>query len=88
VGNESRCDSCIYARVIKGYSEKERLVFCDRAFDPILIPFRVAECSDYSDRRLPRIEHLEKLALLVEVRGAGAGFVPSERPNSQERDDD
>jgi hypothetical protein len=88
VGNESRCDTCTYARLIKGYSERERIVICDRIYDPIVIPFRVAECSDYSDRRLPDIEYLEKMALLVEVRGAGAGFVPSERPNSPERDDD
>ena len=88
VGNESRCDTCTYSRLIKGYSEKERIVFCDRIYDPIVIPFPVAECSDYSDKRLPYIEDLEKTALLVEVRGRGAGFIPSERENLQKQDDD
>jgi hypothetical protein len=74
--------------LIKGYSENERIVICDRTYPATMIPFPVAECSDYADRRLPKIEYLEKMALLIEARGAGAGFVPSERPDSQERDDD
>ena len=87
VGNESRCDTCAYVRLIKGYAAKERLIICDRFLDPIVIPFPVAECSDYADRRLPDIESLEKVALMVEVRGKSAGFVPSERPNLQQQDD-
>ncbi len=88
VGTESRCDTCTYSRLIKGYSEKERIVYCDRLYDPIVIPFRVSECSDYADKRLPYIEDLEKTALIIEVRGKSAGFVPSERNSLQEQDDD
>ena len=88
VGNESRCDTCSYARLIKGYAEKEKIVFCDRLYDPIVIPFKVSECSDYADKRLPDLDRLEKIALLVEVKGKTAGFVPSERNSLQEQDAD
>jgi hypothetical protein len=74
VGNESRCDTCVHARLIKGYLEKERIVFCDALYDPILIPFPVAECSDYGDRRLPELDAMEKIALVVEIKGRPAGF--------------
>lgn len=79
VGNESRCVTCTYSRLIKGYKESEMITFCDRLYDPIVIPFIVAECSDYSDKRIPSIESLEKIALMVDIKRAGAGFVASER---------
>jgi hypothetical protein len=87
-GTESRCDTCSYSRLIKGYAEKERIVYCDRLYDPVVIPFKVAECSDYADRRLPDLDYLEKNALIIEVRGKAAGFVPSERNNLPAQDDD
>jgi hypothetical protein len=78
VGNESRCDTCTYARIVKGYSEKERIVHCDLMYPAIRIPFRVAECSDYTDRRLPELDAMEKIALSVEIKSRPAGFVRSE----------
>ena len=56
VGSESRCDTCSHARIIQGYAESERIVFCDAMYDPIRIPFKVSQCSDYEDRRLPTLE--------------------------------
>jgi hypothetical protein len=77
VGNESRCDTCSHARVIRGYLEKERIVFCDALYDPVRIPFPVRECSDYADRRLPELCAMEEIALIVEIKGRPTGFVPS-----------
>src|SRR5258707_9982470 len=53
VGNESRCDTCSHARIIQGYAESERIVFCDAAYPPVNVPFRVRQCSMYEDRRFP-----------------------------------
>jgi hypothetical protein len=63
VGDESRCDTCIYARIVKGYSESEQLSICDRAYPSLVIPFKVRECSDYVDQRLPEFEQMERIAL-------------------------
>jgi len=67
-GNESRCDTCLYSRIVKGYAQSEQIVMCDRIYDlPMRIPFKVAECSDYLDRRLPSFDELEKIALDITV---------------------
>ena len=78
IGQDSRCDSCVFARVIRGYSESECITLCDRLYEAIRIPFKVRECSDYIDKRLPRIEHLEDIAWIMRSKSAGhrAGFNP------------
>lgn len=78
VGQDSKCDTCVYARIIRGYSESEKITLCDRIFEPIRIPFRVRECSDYLDRRLPCVEDLEDIAWVLRSKSAGkkAGFIP------------
>src|SRR5215470_15134318 len=77
VGQESRCDSCVYSRIIRGYSQSEKITLCDRMFEPIRIPFPVRECTDYLDKRLPCVEDLEDIAWLPRSKSAGknAGFV-------------
>src|SRR5215470_6288235 len=76
VGQESRCDSCVYARIIRGYSQSEKITICDRIFEPIRIPFPVMECTDYLDKSLPCIEDLEQMAWELRSKSAGkrAGF--------------
>jgi len=77
VGQDSKCDTCVYSRIIRGYSESEKITICDRIFEPIRIPFRVRECSDYLDRRLPCVEDLEDIAWVLRSKSAGkrAGFI-------------
>ena len=46
VGSDSRCDTCSYARIIKGYAFNEKVVMCDRVWEaPLRITFTVAECN-------------------------------------------
>lgn len=77
LGQESRCDTCVYSRIIRGYSQSEKITFCDRIFEPVRIPFPVRECSDYLDKRLPCVEDLEDIAWILRSKSAGkkAGFV-------------
>ena len=91
VGNESRCDTCVYARIIRGYAESERITICDRIFKPLLVPFKVMECSDYADKRLPCVEDMEEIAWQLRSKSAGrsAGFQPAaeqEEPEPQPED--
>lgn len=77
VGEESICKTCCYSRLVKGYSMVERIMLCDRWGDPVRIPFKVMECSDYLDKRLPDVEDMEKMAYILQQRknGHSAGFV-------------
>ena len=91
VGQDSKCDTCVYARIIRGYSESEKITICDRIFEPIRIPFRVRECSDYLDRRLPCVEDLEDIAWVLRSKSAGkrAGFISiTQSDGSPELDQD
>jgi hypothetical protein len=86
IGQDSRCDSCVFARVIRGYSESECITLCDRLYEAIRIPFKVRECSDYIDKRLPRIEHFEDIAWILRSKSAGhrAGFNPVAVANAED----
>ena len=77
VGNESRCVTCANARIIEGYAESERLVFCDATYPPMRVPFNVRQCSVYEDKRLPKFCQMEKIAWEIRSKNAGAvsGFV-------------
>jgi hypothetical protein len=77
VGNESRCVTCANARIIEGYAESERLVFCDAMYPTTRIPFNVRQCSMYEDRRLPDFCQMQKIAWEIRSKSAGsvAGFV-------------
>lgn len=74
-GSESRCDTCRFARVIKGYAESEQIVICDRYFDPMRIPFKVYDCTEYSNRLLPDYDEMKKIAWELRPRSA-AGRAP------------
>jgi hypothetical protein len=77
VGNESRCVTCANARIIEGYAESERLVFCDAMYPTTRIPFNVRQCSMYEDKRLPDFCQMQKIAWEIRSKSAGAraGFV-------------
>ena len=77
VGSESRCDTCMHARIIQGYAESERIVLCGAVEPAMRVPFRVAECSTYEDKRLPCYWQMEKIAWDLRSKGTThtAGFV-------------
>jgi len=88
IGNESRCDTCTHARIIQGYAESERIVICTGMYDPIRIPFKVMQCTDYEDRRLPDFENMKEIAWQIRSKSAGnvAGFVTlPEETDSQDQ---
>src|ERR1043166_2888135 len=77
IGNESRCDTWTHGRIIQGYTESERIVICTGMYDPIRIPFKVMQCTDYEDRRLPDYSQMKEIAWQIRTKSAGsvAGFV-------------
>jgi hypothetical protein len=88
IGNESRCDTCTHARIIQGYAESERIVICTGMYDPIRVPFKVMQCTDYEDRRLPDFNNMKEIAWQIRTKSAGsiAGFVTlSEQADSQDQ---
>jgi hypothetical protein len=74
---ESLCQTCRYAHIQKGFRESEQTVFCgfnDAGLRPI--KFKVAACTDYTNRTVPNRWELEQMALLINIPAARkkAGF--------------
>ncbi len=90
---ESLCQTCRYAHIQRGFRESEETVFCgynDAGLRPI--KFRVAACTDYTNRTVPNRWELEQMALLINVPaarkksgfGVGAGFAQQEEVDEEE----
>ena len=83
IEGETLCRTCRNAHIQKGFRESEEAVFC--AWPQFrAVPFKVAECTDYSNRLVPYRWELEKMALLINIDPArerigfrGAGFAAS-----------
>ncbi len=90
VGSTSKCTSCTWAHIMRGFRESEMLVFCECVTPNVLVPFKVSECSAFSDVNRPSWEQMEKLA--IEVRPAAsmkpAGFRLVTLPTSDESEDE
>jgi hypothetical protein len=63
VGDASLCESCAHAHAVQGYSEMEKLTFCNYLYPAVRIPFKVSECTNYLNARLPDFDDMEKIAL-------------------------
>jgi hypothetical protein len=89
VGNESMCVTCRKARIIKGFSESEEIVFCNSSAPSRPVPFRVRQCSEYDDKRLPRRWDMEQIAYILVPKSAGrtVGFLsPAQYRGQQEEE--
>jgi hypothetical protein len=75
IGSQSRCASCEHSHILRGYRESEEVTFCYYA-NLMVVPFKVRDCSNYSDKARPNWEQMQELA--IEIRPAptlkAAGF--------------
>jgi hypothetical protein len=72
---DSLCRACYWAHIQKGFRESEETVFC--CFSRFrAVPFKVADCTDFSNKSLPTREQMENIALIIPTRPARkrAGF--------------
>jgi|SRR5215472_12384196 len=90
VGNQSRCDTCLHARIIQGYAESERIVLCGLAEPALRVPFKVAECSSYEDKRLPCYWQMQQIAWDLRSKRPGhtAGFIVVSATDEEKKQED
>jgi|ERR1700733_1224723 len=89
---ESLCRSCYWAHIQKGFRESEEAVCC--CFSRFrAVPFKVADCTDFSSKNVPTREQMEKLALIIPTQPArkrtgfaGVGFAG--QPQTEEAEDE
>lgn len=66
VGSETLCMRCVHGHYQKGYRESEEILFCTYVWDCMrLVPFKVAECSDFAQRDTLSMEQMQAMALII-----------------------
>lgn len=74
---QSKCASCVHAHILRGFRESEEVVYCTFAYDRLLlVPFKVYQCSSYTDRQRPTWKQMKDLAIDILPLSSGktAGF--------------
>ena len=87
---ESLCRSCYWTHIQKGFRESEEAVFC--CFSRFrAVPFKVADCTDFSNKNVPTREQMEKIALIIPTKPArrswgfaGGGFSGEQETDEEE----
>ena len=80
----SLCHACYWAHIQRGFRESEESVFC--CFSKFrAVPFKVADCTDFSNKNVPTREQMERMALIIPTKPArkpsgfvGSGFIGEE----------
>jgi hypothetical protein len=86
---EPLCQTCYWAHMQKGFRDSEEAIFCN--FGLLRkVPFKVRECTDYSNKTLPSRDQMEKMALLINVEPARkkAGFKALDTADVLEEEDE
>ncbi len=61
---QSKCASCTHAHIVRGYRESEELAYCTVAYGPpLVVPFKIYQCTSYTDRSRPTWKQMEDLAI-------------------------
>ena len=83
------CVTCSYGLVRRGYGAAEEEIICTATRPAGHVPFRIRECSEYEDRRLPNLYSMQRIAwvLLTKSAGRSIGFVTSDRFRELEGED-
>ena|SRR6185437_10746275 len=82
VSGKSLCVTCKYAYTVKGQNCQEA-VLCNHVFGETrtggIVPFKVAECTEYHPMNQPWQHELEGMAWKIEARRRGpSGFKPDQ----------
>lgn len=67
--DQSLCKACYWAHIQKGFRESEEAVYC--CFSKFrTVPFKVADCTDFSNKNVPTREQMENIALIIPTKPA------------------
>ena len=89
-GLEPLCSTCRSARIVKGFSASQVEYYCGASYPERCVPFLVAECSAYDDKRIVGRQDMERIAwiLVTKTAGRSIGFVTAERFRQLEEEEE
>jgi hypothetical protein len=82
-GSESLCKSCYWAHIQRGFAESEEVVLCAFLRPARLVPFKVSQCTDYNDKRIPSKQDMEEIAWIIRTKDINrpVGFTSKADPD-------
>ena len=84
-GERSLCHACYWSHIQKGFRESEEAIYC--CFSKFrAVPFKVADCTDFSNKNVPTREQMENIALIIPRTPARkpSGFAAAEFTTDEE----
>jgi len=86
---DSLCNSCYWAHIQRGFAESEELILCAFLRPARPVPFKVSQCTDYSDKRIPSKSDMEEIAWIIRSKGVNrqAGFSKEAGQASENEDE-
>jgi hypothetical protein len=83
-GSESLCNSCYWAHIQRGFAESEEVVLCAFLTPARTVRFKVSQCTDYSDKRVPSKRDMEEIAWIIRTKDINRpmGFASDTEPDT------
>ena len=87
---ESLCNSCYWAHIQRGFAESEEAILCVFLRQPHAVMFKVSQCTDYNDKRVPSRKDMEDIAWIIRTKDVNrqVGFAKGEEVDDEEEEDD
>jgi hypothetical protein len=87
---ESLCNSCYWAHIQRGFAESEEVILCAFLRPARLVPFKVSQCTDYNDKRVPSRSDMEEIAWIIRTKDVNrnVGFAKEVEFPSDKEDDE
>ena len=87
---ESLCNSCYWAHIQRGFAESEEVILCAFLRPARLVPFKVSQCTDYNDKRVPSKTDMEEIAWIIRTKDVNrpVGFTQKETDDESEKEDE
>lgn len=84
------CFTCLNGMVVRGQAESQLAITCQAGMYPVPVRWHVSECNSYSDKSLPSLHSLEKIAwrFSVDDRKKTMGFVNAAQWKAAHPDDE
>ncbi|HYM76570.1 MAG TPA: hypothetical protein VE377_11385 [Candidatus Dormibacteraeota bacterium] len=88
--SEPLCNSCYWAHIQRGFAESEEIILCAFLRPARLVPFKVSQCTDYNDKRIPSKSDMEEIAWIIRTKDVNrqVGFTKEDGCNKAEKEDD
>jgi hypothetical protein len=87
--SDSLCNSCYWAHIQRGFAESEETILCAFLTPARLVPFKVQQCTDYNDKRVPSKRDMEEIAWIIRTKDVNrqVGFINEIEDESSREDE-